>query len=141
MNRMYKIIIITVFCLFIAFIDIKTYRIPNYLLALLFIIITILDWKKPLMFERFIATSIVLILFSAIWYFSKGIGLGDVKYAALLAYVLEPVKVIPAFVFTALFAIIIYTMGILIFHWSKTTKIPFAPFLSAGAIMSLGLAV
>ena len=88
---------------------------------------------------RFTTAVLSFLLFGAVWYCTKGIGLGDIKYAALLGYLLGPDKLVYAFVATALFGIIVYLIGILLFHWPKTKKIPYAPFLSAGAVFSLFL--
>jgi prepilin signal peptidase PulO-like enzyme (type II secretory pathway) len=137
---MYAIVTAT-FCVVIALFDLKTYRIPDILLALFFLVMIIMEWSAPLELKiaRYVTAVTVLLLFGVVWYFSRGMGLGDVKYAALLGYVLGPDRVIHAFLCTALLGIIIYLSGILMFHWSKTTKIPFAPFLSAGAILALGV--
>jgi len=72
-----------------------------------------------------------------VWYFTKGIGFGDVKYAALSGFILGVEKLVYAFLVTAFLGIIVYTTGIKVFKWPKTKKIPYAPFLSAGTIASL----
>jgi prepilin signal peptidase PulO-like enzyme (type II secretory pathway) len=44
---------------------------------------------------------------------------------------------VPAFIVTALLGIIVFLAGKMLFDWPKTKKIPYAPFLSAGAVASL----
>jgi prepilin signal peptidase PulO-like enzyme (type II secretory pathway) len=130
--------IVTVcFCVGIAIFDIKTYRIPDTLLILFALVVIVSNESKTLTneTERLAVATAVLLLFSAVWYYSRGMGLGDVKYAALLGYVLGLDGIIPALLYTALLSICIYVMGIILFHLPKTAKMPFAPFLSAGAVM------
>ena len=136
---MYYTVIIVFFCFLIAAHDLLTYRIPDSLLVI-FLLLTLFS-DGSLMNEnltlRLIISAFVLFLFSAIWYFTQGIGLGDVKYASLLGFLLAPVYIIKAFIVTALLGVIIYFIGILIFRWSNTIRIPYAPFLSAGAIFAV----
>jgi len=132
-------LLVACFCLVIAVVDLKTYRIPDILLIAFVLAMVILEGSQPLaVVVTRLATALgVFLLFFAVWYFSGGMGLGDVKYAAVLGYLLGFDKIFQALVFTAFLSIAIYIVGILLFHWSKTTKIPFAPFLSAGAIVSV----
>jgi len=134
-------LVMACFCIGIAIVDLKTYRIPDVLLVFFAMVMIILEGSQPyaLIMARIAAAVISFLLFGTVWFFSKGIGLGDVKYAALLGYLLGPESLIQAFFITALLSIIIYLMGIILFHWPKTTKIPFAPFMSAGAIIATNL--
>jgi prepilin signal peptidase PulO-like enzyme (type II secretory pathway) len=127
------------FCLGIAIFDLKTCRIPDILLIAFAFLIIVFDGSQPFAVAaaRLVTALAVLLLFAAVWYFSRGMGLGDVKYAAVLGYILGPDRIIHALLFTAFLSIVIYVMGIFLFHWSKTVKIPFAPFLSAGAITAV----
>jgi prepilin signal peptidase PulO-like enzyme (type II secretory pathway) len=54
-----------------------------------------------------------------------------------LGYLLGPGRLIWAFIVTALLGVFVYLIGIVLFHWPKTKKIAYAPFLSAGAVTSL----
>ena len=127
------------FCIGIAIFDVITYRIPDILLIFFALVMIIIGGSQPhtTLILNLTAASVAFLLFGTVWYFSHGIGLGDVKYAALLGYLLGPERLALAFIITALLGIIIYSLGILLFHWPKTKKIPYAPFLSAGAIISL----
>jgi len=132
-------IVVTGFCMGIAAFDLKFYRIPDFLLVLFVPVMLIQEKGRPdiPISTRFVATLAVLVVFVSIWYFSKGIGMGDVKYAAVLGFILSYDRLIPALLFTGILCIIIYSAGLLMFNWQKDAKIPFAPFLSAGVIMSL----
>jgi len=131
--------IIIFFCILIAIIDLKSFRIPDILLVAFTAFVIILEGSQAftLFVFRFAVASGAFLLFGGVWYFTRGIGFGDVKYAALLGYVLGPGKIVSTFLITALLGIIVYAIGILLFSWPKTKKIPYAPFLSAGAIFSL----
>ena len=136
--RMY-IALMVCFCSGIAAYDIKTYRIPDILLLLFASFIIILEGKQPffIAIERIVTAFIIFLLFAAIWHYSRGLGFGDVKYAALLGYIMGADGIISTLLYAAFLSIFIYLIGFLAFHLPKTTKIPFAPFLSAGAILSL----
>ena len=135
---MYTIVTVC-FCLGIAAFDLKTYRIPDTLLISFILVIAVMEGDQPFpVMAAHLATALaVFLLFAAVWHFSRGIGFGDVKYAAALGYILNPEMNIKALIFTAFLCIIVYTLGLLLFRWPKTTKIPFAPFLSAGAIFAV----
>jgi len=135
---MYYNIIMTCFCIGIAIIDLKTCRIPNVLLVFFALVILIMQGNQTyeLIISRLTAAAVSFLIFGAVWYYSRGIGFGDVKYAALLGYLLGPDKLPFAFLVTAFLGIFIFFGGIILFHWPKTTKIPYAPFLSAGAVMA-----
>jgi len=138
---MYYAIAVPCFCIAVAVIDLKTYRIPDVLLVLFTLVTVIIERNQPfaLLIPRFAAAALSFLLFGAVWHYSQGIGLGDVKYAAVLGYLLGPERLAIAFLVTALLGFFIYAAGFILYHWPKTTKIPFAPFLSAGAIMALSV--
>jgi len=137
-NMNYTLVMICFFTA-IAFVDIKIYRIPDLLLAAFAIVIIIIEGKLSYMVitDKFIAAAIAFFIFSFVWYFSHSMGFGDVKYAALLGYLLGCEKLVYAFLLTALAGFAVFFLGIMFFRWPKTTKIPFAPFMSAGAIIAI----
>jgi len=128
------------FCTCIAMVDLTTYRIPDALLVSFVIIFVIAEKGQPHAFfvARFATAVLSFFLFGIIWFHTKGMGFGDVKYAAVLGYVLGFERLIPAFIITAVLGMLIYLTGIFLFRWPQTTKIPFAPFMSAGAILAVG---
>jgi len=136
---MFYTLIIICFLTGIAVFDLKTYRIPDVLLLLFAFVVIILEGWQPytFFFLRLFAAVLSFLLFGIVWYFSRGIGFGDVKYACLLGYLLGPEKLVFAFVITAFLGIVVYLTVLFFFRWSKTKKIPYAPFLSAGAVASI----
>jgi prepilin signal peptidase PulO-like enzyme (type II secretory pathway) len=74
-----------------------------------------------------------------IFLFKGGLGFGDVKYAFLTGYALG-LDITPfAFFFTAVFAILIYIIGIGLLGWKLSDKLPFAPFMFSGALSAVSL--
>jgi len=136
---MHYVIVMTCFCVGIAIYDLKTYRIPDAFLVsfALVMIITQRNQTYPPATSRIIAAAVSFLIFAAVWHYSHGIGFGDVKYAALLGYFLGLDMLPLAFITTAFLGIFIFSLGVLLFRWPKTTKIPFAPFLSAGALVAV----
>jgi len=136
---MYNLLVIICFCIAAAAIDLKTYRIPDSLLIVFAVVIIFLDRNLPLvhLVLKFSAAILSFSLYFAVWYFSKGIGFGDVKYAFVLGFALGIENTAYSFIITAFLCLFIYLTGIVVFRWPKNLKIPFAPFISAGAIMSI----
>lgn len=133
-----RLLILSLFTLTISLIDAKTFRIPDILLFSCFIILVMLDMSRSLeiwFFYEHCSTAFVwLVVFFLVYRYSGGLGWGDVKYAALLGYALGLEKSCIAFLFTAFSAILIYIIGIGVFKWEKSAKLPFAPFLSFGTL-------
>jgi prepilin signal peptidase PulO-like enzyme (type II secretory pathway) len=136
---MYYAIVAICFCIAIAVVDLKTLRIPDVLLVSFALFLVIAEGSQPYMIiiGRLAAAMLSFFLFAIIWFHSKGVGFGDVKYAAVLGFLLGYERLVQAFFITAVLGIIIYLVGIILYRWPKTTKIPFAPFMSAGAIISI----
>ena len=130
-------IVILCFCTAIAVIDIKTYRIPNLLLACFALVMALIYRHDPFILLRLASSAAALLIFGCVFITSGGMGLGDVKYAAVLGFVLSLDRLVPAFLIAALLALLAYTAGRLLFRWNKTTRIPFAPFLSGGAMAAI----
>ena len=133
-------VVVILFSLAISGIDGTCYRIPNPLLACFFLFIFFMDFSQSFSsffyLERLGSIALVFTLFYAVYYYSGGLGYGDVKLAAILGYILGYEKAFMAFFFTAISGILVYIVGIKIFHWEKSAKIPFAPFLCAGAVIA-----
>ena len=130
---------LALFVLIISVIDAKTFKIPNYLLFPCFLLLLTFDiWNSTnfrLFFFYITSAFICFLIFYLIYRFRGGIGFGDVKYAAFLGYALGLEKSCSAFLFTALAAITVYAIGIGVFGWSKSAKLPFAPFLGFGVLL------
>ena len=136
-----RLFILVVFSLAISIIDIKKLRIPDALLISCFVLLVFFDItgnQNILNGYSFLPQLSAAFLWFAVFYaihvYTDGLGFGDVKYAALLGYALGLEKSIIAFLFTAFSAIFLYIIGIHVFKWEKTAKLPFAPFLTFGAL-------
>ena len=151
---------IVVIAIAISIIDIKTFRIPDMLLLLLFVLLLLFDFLKArgvffggpvaapdgaavhqysFIFYNLLCAAIVFVLFFAIYYFVCSMGFGDVKYAAVLAYGLGFKGIYAAIVFAVVSGLLFFLIGNLFLGWNKKTKIAFAPFLSAGTIFTVVL--
>lgn len=131
-------IILAFFVIIISVIDAKTLKIPNYLLFLcLFLLFAFDIWNFTdfrFLFGNIITAFIWFFIFYLVYRRSEGIGFGDVKYAALLGYALGLEKSCAAFLCTAVAAMAVYSIGIGVFRWSTSAKLPFAPFLGFGIL-------
>ncbi len=138
-----RIILFIVFCLVIAVVDSKTYRIPDVILILFLCVMSLFDIGKDIFYmaEHLLAAFLGFGVFYFVFTYSGGLGFGDVKYAAVLGYILGVEKMVFLFFFAAFGGIITYVIGFGIFRWGKATKIPFAPFLSLGALVVMYLNV
>jgi prepilin signal peptidase PulO-like enzyme (type II secretory pathway) len=136
-----RVWIIVLFCLVIGVFDAKTYRIPDLLLVFLGILMVLFDIDQDIVVlqEHLACFLLLFVLFGSIYYFSGGLGFGDVKYAAVLGYAMGLFAMITMILLSAFLCILVYIVGLKIFHWNKTVKLPFAPFLSAGAIIALAV--
>ena len=125
------------FCTVIAVIDIKTCRIPNALLLCFALLLAFVYRNDQAIILRLASSLAAFLIFAGVYVFTGGMGLGDVKYAAVLGYGLSFDRLVPAFFIAALFAFLVFFIDMVFFRWNKLTKIPFAPFLSCGAIAAV----
>jgi prepilin signal peptidase PulO-like enzyme (type II secretory pathway) len=119
-------------CIVISIVDARTCRIPDWLLLAFFCALTA---AAPAAFRNRLAPA--LICFTALYLpcrFCGGLGFGDVKYAALLGYALGPERYCAFLGAAALSSLLIYAAGTFFWGWGRKTKLPFAPFLSFGAL-------
>jgi prepilin signal peptidase PulO-like enzyme (type II secretory pathway) len=90
--------------------------------------------KSVQLYGNLSAGIISFLIFYAVFMLSGGIGFGDVKLAGLLGYAVGLDNMLSMCLVAALFCMLVYIPGIYIFRWNRMTKLPFAPFLSAGAV-------
>ena len=141
---MKEFIIVTTFAVIIGIVDIASFKIPDMLLAGLFLTLTAIDMVSrsytPLLMS--LASAVALFtLFFITWRCSGGMGFGDVKYAGVIGYALGFQKALYACLAASLLGIVCFVVcycfsphrksGTL----KKKTKIPFGPFLSCGLIL------
>ncbi|ULQ59092.1 A24 family peptidase [Brucepastera parasyntrophica] len=130
------------FCVFLAFavpisvIDIRSYRIPDILSLPCFILLLIVycvtaPSDLPL---ALLSSSVSAILFLLIRVTTKGLGFGDVKYAAVVGLFCGFPYILAAFLAAALTGLIAAVVLIVFLKKDRSVRIPFAPFLAAGAV-------
>lgn len=124
-------------CVLVTIIDIRSKRIPDILSIGSIIILFGLD----LLFEKTRIPGAALSAFLALFCFlmikliTRGIGLGDVKYAAAIAY-FTGLELLPAVLFAAAVCGLAYALfAIKFLGKSAKDRIAFGPFLSIGALI------
>jgi prepilin signal peptidase PulO-like enzyme (type II secretory pathway) len=129
------LLIFLVFALPVSAIDMRSYRIPDLLVFPCFaaVFIFLLYAQPGLLPNRMVAAFLSGLLFFALRRLTGALGLGDVKFAALIGLCCGLPWVCAAFLFAAVAGI----GGILIARRGEAKRgqpIPFAPFLSAGVV-------
>jgi prepilin signal peptidase PulO-like enzyme (type II secretory pathway) len=130
------------FALPISLIDIRTYRIPDILCIPCFVLLLILHiGNNPQLLPNFLSAALLggLVFFLIRRGGTRGLGLGDVKFAALIGLFCGLPWAWAAFLIASLSG-----LGAALFLASrhatqKSPPIPFAPFLSLGALAAYGL--
>ncbi len=132
-----SLIVFLLFSLPTSVIDIRQKRIPNWIVVpgtLVLFVLRILIFKDPflrVLFEMILGFSILF----TIQFLTKGkLGMGDVKFAALMAvFVGFPWWFIATGIASVL-GLVFSVIGLYFGRVNKKTQIPFAPFLTAGSI-------
>jgi len=130
-------ILFLAFSIPIAIIDIRCLKIPDKLVYPCFglLLCSIVIFEPSRLPDSLIAAAIGFIMFFCIRIFTKGMGFGDVKLAAVIGLYCGIPGVFIAFIAAAAFGII---FGIFFLIRRKTLEnvlIPFAPFLVGGAVV------
>lgn len=133
---MFSQILCLLYLLTISFFDLCTGRIPNYITFGFFAFMLLIDIftvpsKIPV---HLLCAAFFFLLFLCISLLTKGLGMGDVKLAAVVSYC-------KGFFNTSYILILASILGLFIFifsHFLKKgiKKIPFAPFVTAGYLVS-----
>ena len=124
------------YLLIISVCDIRTERIPNCITGGLFagVFCTDIFLSFPRIPEKLICGFCFLLVFAIVSVFTKGLGMGDAKLAAVLGYCLGFFKTIGIFVFASLLGIIAFLL--LAVCRKNLKKLPFAPFVALGYVFS-----
>ena len=128
----------------ITFIDIDVQLIPNNLLiiSILPIFVFIFINQSSLYLSHIIGAILLALLFLIIGYFGKliykvdSMGMGDVKYAAVIGLLLGWEKGILAFIIAFFSAAAIIVIVSMFKKLSRKQRIPFGPFLSIGCFVA-----
>ncbi|MEE8340686.1 MAG: prepilin peptidase [Candidatus Neomarinimicrobiota bacterium] len=128
----------------ITFIDIDVQLIPNKLLviSILPIIVFILTNGSDPYLDHLYGAALLSVLFLIIGYIGKliykvdSMGMGDVKYAAVIGLLLGWKHGIVAFILAFFSAALIIVIMLMYTKLSRKQKIPFGPFLSIGCFVA-----
>jgi prepilin signal peptidase PulO-like enzyme (type II secretory pathway) len=129
------------FALPISLIDLRTYRIPDALCLPCFFLIMILHIRdNPELLPNFLAAAFLsALLFFLIRLGTRGLGLGDVKFAGLVGIFCGLPWAWAAFLAASLAGLATARFFISPKNKDAPPLIPFAPFLSIGALAAYGL--
>ncbi len=124
----------------ITFFDLRDYRIPDLLtlggIALLVALQLALGLSSPGM----IALELCL-GYGSFWLIHRvtkgGMGLGDAKFSALIAVAVGPLPWVLALLAASLAGLLCAAVLILLLHRDRRVRIPFAPFMTIGAIVAV----
>lgn len=127
------------FCVLISAFDLKYLLIPDFLL-ISFLIVSIgfyffLD--KKLILPLVLSGLLFFFIFFLIYRLTNGLGFGDVKFVACLAFAMGFYKSVFAFFCASLLGLVFFLL-VHVFN-KKIKRIPFAPFLTASSMVSLFL--
>jgi prepilin signal peptidase PulO-like enzyme (type II secretory pathway) len=138
---MTHLIIFTAFAALISFSDLRYYRIPDALCAACFAILLVHHARTDAgaLPPALLTAAGSGLFFALVRWKTHGMGLGDVKFAALIGFFCGFPSVCGAFFFAALSGLL--TILVLPFFApansvARYVRLPFAPFLSLGAIVA-----
>jgi len=121
-------------------IDLRTFTIPNWLtlggITMILLLETIRHQTLPLTLLLSALSSFILMLLLSL--LSRGkLGMGDVKFSALISLQLGFYYWLISLFVASLSGLFVAVFCIFYKKMDKNTPIPFAPFLSFGAVMAL----
>lgn len=133
-----RFMIFAVFAVVIAVVDLRCFRIPDLILVILAVILLAVDiyGERGVIPFRLAAGISAFGLFYGVYRFRGGLGFGDVKYAGVIGYFLGPGRVIIGLLCAILLGTAVWIAGRVVLRWSRTTRFPFGPWLSAGALLA-----
>jgi leader peptidase (prepilin peptidase)/N-methyltransferase len=139
MPVMLKFFVFSIFCIIISAVDVKTHRIPDWLILAAWFSVFLFDARQgtALWGERLGCACFVFAVFYLVYIFSSGgFGFGDVKLASFLGYMMGINGTIVFFGLVAIFSLAVYTAGKVVYRWNDAVKLPFAPFLCSAAVLA-----
>jgi prepilin signal peptidase PulO-like enzyme (type II secretory pathway) len=122
----------------ISLVDLRCYRIPDKLVIPCFFLLVLVYCTagRESLLNALSAALFGFLLFYGIRLGSRGLGWGDVKYAAVIGLFCGFPGIFAAFFFAALMALIAAALTPAFRSGPNRQPIPFAPFLSAGALLA-----
>lgn len=137
---MVKFAVACVFLFIIAIIDCKKFIIPDFILIVFFLTMLAFDLNKGevSILSRITGAGVMFLIFLLVYYFSGGLGFGDVKLIGCITYTFGLNYSIYACMVASIMGLIFFGLNRVI-GFGKIEKIPFAPFLTVGCIVILVL--
>lgn len=135
-----KFCFLLLFCLCISIFDCRNFKIPDTMIMSLALILVAIDisFDSYNILHRVFNSILFFVIFFLIHKIPGGLGFGDVKFAGILSYAMDFQNSLYAFFFASLSAIIFILIKFSFFN-AKTSRIPFAPFLSFGTLLTLAI--
>jgi prepilin signal peptidase PulO-like enzyme (type II secretory pathway) len=133
------LLLFTAFAAPVSVIDIRTRRIPDVLTfsAAIVVLLFYCMVNPARLPNALIAAALGAGLFFLIRRITRGLGMGDVKYAALMGLVCGLPALFTAFFAAAVLGLVTALVLKLLDGKHRNRRIPFAPFLSAAVIIAL----
>jgi Flp pilus assembly protein protease CpaA len=131
--------VFSILCIIISVVDIKTHRIPDWLILAAWVSMFVFDTLQGTVLwgERIGCACFTFAMFYLVHVFSSGgLGFGDVKLASFLGYVMGLSGTIVFLGLVAIFSLTVYIVGKVFYRWNNNVKLPFAPFLCSAAAVA-----
>lgn len=139
MHGRIEVILFLLIALPVTIIDVREYRIPDFLTfggIAAFILLKLL-WNEQPAWTLVSEGAVGFGVFGLIWWITRGqIGLGDAKYSAFIAVAAGFSTWFAALFIASVVGVVTAAVLIVLFKADRTTRIPFAPFLTVGAALS-----
>jgi prepilin signal peptidase PulO-like enzyme (type II secretory pathway) len=131
-------VVFVLLALYASYVDIRTYKIPDICTysGLMLIAAQRLVWNQDSFFNALSTAVLSFVVFFLIRRTTKGLGFGDVKYAALIGMYCGSPAIFVAFFAASCSGIAVALLLMAVQKLDRYTPIPFAPFLSFGAIIA-----
>jgi leader peptidase (prepilin peptidase) / N-methyltransferase len=127
----------------ITAVDLRSARIPDAFslggLACLSLYDALLS--PSLLLGDCLAAALAFALFFGIRHFTRGLGFGDLKYAASIAFYTGFPYCFAAMASSAIAAMLFFVAAVAFFGKRRTMMIPFAPFLTIGALVAAAIKI
>lgn len=129
--------ILLIICLYLAYYDIRYYKVPNRFTLLLFILVIIQSYYYNRLEKAIIAGFFSLLFYTLVYLITRGkIGIGDIKFSVTSAIYLGWGLWMDALIYSIITVVIISSPLFLAKIINKDSRLPFIPFLVSGIILS-----
>ncbi len=124
-------------CSLICFFDLRYFIIPDILLIALFLwtAVCFFAFDRAVITGRLASAVVLFFIFLFIFKFTRGLGFGVVKFVSCLCFATGFFKALSACFCACLLGLLAFFIARIFYR--KIKRLPFAPFLTAGAGISL----